>query len=266
VIRFRLSLRALAIAGALSLPLLPPQGAAADPVQNGRLQPPRAHRPPRADPPGVLPQAEPHPNATAGLGMPYPGTPIDVTTYHYDDFRTGWNSAETDLTVATVSSDKFGLLKTLKVDGNVFAQPLLVSNFVMPDGTTLDVLIVATGHDSVYAYNARNYALLWQVSLGTPQATADVGCYDVRPEYGISGTPVIVRSAAGTAAIYLVAATEPTPFSFQTELHALDLATGADLQPPVPIAPSCRTASKTRSAPTRTSATSGGCGSEATSG
>ena len=177
-------------------------------------------------------------DAAAGLGRVYGGTPIDVLTYHYDTDRTGWNRRETDLTPASVASAKFGLLKTLNVDGNVFAQPLLVSGFVMPDGTTHDVLVIATGHDSVYAYDAQSYALLWHVSLGKAQLTSDVGCGDVQPEYGISGTPVILRSGAGAATLYLVAATEPSAFSFHTQLHALDLGTGQDVTAPVEIEPS----------------------------
>ena len=175
---------------------------------------------------------------TASRAQVYGGTPIDVLTYHNDGFRTGWNQSETDLTPASVGSASFGLLTNLNVDGNVFAQPLLVSGFVMPDGSTHDVLVIATGNDTVYAYDAQTFALLWQVSLGTPQATADVGCADVQPTYGISSTPVVLRSGAGAATIYLVAATEPAPLSFQTQLHALDLQTGLDITPPVQIAPS----------------------------
>ena len=167
----------------------------------------------------------------------YGGTPVDVLGYHYDNYRTGWNQTETDLTPATVGSSNFGLLQTLAVDGNVFAQPLLVTNYVMPDQSTHDVLIVATGHDSVYAFDAQSYALLWHVSLGTSQSTSDVGCGDVKPEYGISSTPVIIRKGK-KATIYLVAATEPSKFTFQTQIHALDVGTGADVIAPVSIAPS----------------------------
>ena len=108
----------------------------------------------------------------------------------------------------------------------------------LPDGSTHDVLIVATGHDSVYGFDAQTYAVLWQVSMGTPQATRDVGCGDVQPEYGISSTPVILRSAANAATIYLVAATEPSSFSFHTKLHALNVADGTDVTPPVELSPS----------------------------
>jgi len=196
------------------------------------------HTPPVKVVPSLLPPTELMPDFAAGLAKTYSGTKTDVTTYHYDLNRTGWNPTETDLTVASVSSGKFGLLATLKVDGNVFAQPLLVSNFVMPDGSTHDVLIIATGHNSVYAYDAQTYTLLWQVNLGKPQSTEDVGCNDVKPEYGISSTPVILRSKANAATLYLVAATEPSPFSFHTQLHALDLGSGADMVAPVEISPS----------------------------
>lgn len=174
----------------------------------------------------------------------YSGTPTDVLTYHYDALRTGWNPSETDLTPASVASTKFQQLMTLNVDGNVLAEPLLVANYGFPDGSTHDVLIVATGHDTVYAYDANSYALLWQVSLGTSQSSGDVGCGDVQPEYGINSTPVIVRNG-GTATIYVVAAIEPASMSFHHMLHALDLGTGQDLITPVEIAPVAHTKSGT---------------------
>jgi hypothetical protein len=195
----------------------------------------RSHRPAHAAPVSTLPASK----ALPGKWKPYSGTPIDVLDYHYDTYRTGWNQRETDLTPTAVSSSKFGLLTKLNVDGNVFAQPLLVSGFMFPDGSTHDVLIVATGNDTVYAYDANTYAVLWQVSLGTAQSTNDVGCGDVQPEYGITSTPVIVRNG-NTATLYVVSATENTPFNFVSQLHALNLATGADAMPPVTIAPSAK--------------------------
>jgi hypothetical protein len=195
------------------------------------------HRAPFTPTPSTLPSPHFVGNASTRLKRPYGGTPTDVTTYHYDTSRTGWNQTETDLTPASVVSSKFGLLATLNVDGNVFAQPLLVTNFPV-NGARHDVLIIATGHDTVYAFDAQTYAVLWQVSLGTSQSTNDVGCGDVHPEYGISSTPVIVRHSANRATLYLVAATEPSQGQFVSTLHALDLATGADSMTPVVIAPS----------------------------
>ncbi|MBV9063557.1 MAG: hypothetical protein JOY77_11615, partial [Alphaproteobacteria bacterium] len=130
-------------------------------------------------------------------------------------------------------------LTTLNVDGNVIAQPLMISNFQMPDNSVHNVLLVVTGHDSVYAFDAQTYAQLWKVSMGTPQSTGDVGCGDIKPEYGISSTPVVVRNG-NSATVYLVAATEPAHLSFHTQLHALDLGTGADVTAPVEIAPQAK--------------------------
>jgi len=196
------------------------------------------HRAPHAPLPSTLPAPREIGDPATRLKRPYGGTPIDVTTYHYDLNRTGWNPTETDLTPATVASSNFGLLETLKVDGNVLAQPLLVSGFVLPDNSTHDILIIATGHDSVYAFDTQTYAKLWQVSLGTAQSYTDVGCGDVRPEYGISSTPVIVRTAANAATLYVVAATEPSSGQFVSTLHALNLATGADATTPAIVDPS----------------------------
>ncbi len=201
-------------------------------------KPLRQHRAPHAPLPSSLPAPQLTGDPATRLQRPYSGTPIDVTTYHYDVKRTGWNPGETDLTPASVASAKFGLLATLNVDGNVLAQPLLVSGFVMPDGSSHDVLIIVTGHNTVYAFDAKTYAVLWQINLGTPQSSNDVGCGDVLPEYGISSTPVIVRTASNAATVYLVAATEPTPFQFVSTLHALNLGTGNDAVTPTVIAPS----------------------------
>ncbi len=204
-------------------------------AQNGTRQATRSNTiRPSALP--ALPDKGVHPHAAAGLARTYSGTPIDVLNYHYDTYPTGWNGRETDLTPASVASASFGLLTTIPVDGNVFAQPLMVSQVTLPSGDTHNVLIVATGHNSVYAFDAQSYATLWQVSLGTPQASGDVGCSDVQPEYGISSTPVIVRNGNG-GTIYVVSATEPASMSFHTQLHALDLLTGKDIVAPRELDP-----------------------------
>lgn len=208
-------------------------------ARNGTPKPMQSHTGPRV-PPHALPGLHFVKSPGEALKRHYGGTPIDVLTYHYDQGRTGWNPSETDLTPASVSSGNFGQIATLDVDGNVLAQPLLVSGFKMPDGSTHDVLIVVTGNNSVYAFDADNYSILWKVNLGAAQLSTDVGCGDVVPEYGISSTPVIVRNGPGSATLYLVAATEPNYLSFHTQLHALDLGTGADIVTPVEIAPQAK--------------------------
>ena len=49
----------------------------------------------------ALPARGLHPKAAQGLKRIYSGTPTDVLRYHNDNYPTGWNQAETDLTPAT---------------------------------------------------------------------------------------------------------------------------------------------------------------------
>ena len=49
-----------------------------------------------------------------------------VTTYHNDNYRTGWNQHESVLTPANVTNKTFGRLQTVKLDDQVDAQPLVV--------------------------------------------------------------------------------------------------------------------------------------------
>src|SRR5713226_8852361 len=74
-----------------------------------------------------------------------------VTTYHNDNFRTGWNSNETVLTPANVNATQFGALASVAVDDQVDAQPLLVPgvNFTVGGHQgTHDVVYVVTGNDT----------------------------------------------------------------------------------------------------------------------
>ncbi len=53
-------------------------------------------------------------------------SPQDVLTYHGDNLRTGWFSAEIVLTASNVNAQSFGLLQTVPLDGKVDAEPLVV--------------------------------------------------------------------------------------------------------------------------------------------
>ena len=73
-----------------------------------------------------------------------PGT--DVLTYHNDTSRTGANLNETTLTPQNVNASSFGKLFSYKVDGQVYAQPLEVSQVRMGDGKVHNVMFVATAN------------------------------------------------------------------------------------------------------------------------
>jgi hypothetical protein len=161
----------------------------------------------------------------------------DVLTSRNDTARSGVQSHETILTPANVSTPAngqpgFGLLRTLSVDGAVCAQPLYVSaanayvNGVLQGRKNL--LVVATEHDSVYCYDADSGALYWQKSLLLPgeQPSDSLGCTDLQPENGVTGTPVIDRTAGPNGTIYVVSFAKSSAGNYTYRLNALDLGTG----------------------------------------
>ncbi len=166
----------------------------------------------------------------SGGGSPLPGTAtVDVTTYHNDNARTGQNLRETVLTHTNVSSATFGKLAFYSVDGKVDAQPLVLSLAV--GGETHSVVVIATEHDSVYAFDVNSGSKLWQVSLlGTGETTSDDrSCSQVVPEIGVTSTPVIDRNAGAHGTIWLVAMSTDGAGHYFQRLHALDVTTGAEL-------------------------------------
>jgi hypothetical protein len=158
----------------------------------------------------------------------------EVLTYHNDNQRTGDNLSEVTLTPANVNAATFGKVGQVAVDGAVYAQPLYKANLLIPGQGVHNVVFVATEHNSVYAFDADNFALLWHDSLINPLApastlsTSDVQNNAISPEIGITGTPVIDPS---NNTIYVVDTAKTTagkaPVVFD-QLHALDLATGAE--------------------------------------
>jgi hypothetical protein len=155
---------------------------------------------------------------------------VDVTTYKNDLNRSGQNPAESTLTLANVASSTFGLMRLLPVDGRVDAQPLYLSALSVAGGT-FNTVFVATEHDSVYAFDSDSGAILWQVSLlGKAEMPSDArGCNQVVPEIGITSTPVIDRTAGAHGTIYVVAMSIDSGSNYHQRLHALDVATGAEL-------------------------------------
>jgi hypothetical protein len=154
-----------------------------------------------------------------------------VLTYHNDDRRDGAYTQEVTLTPSNINSKQFGKLISYPVDGQVYAQPLYVPQLNI-NGSTHDVVFVATENNSVYAFDADatsgNPTTFWQVNLGPPVPVYDSG--GPWPAVGILSTPVI---DATTNTIYLVAHVSNANPWYQ--LHALDITTGKDKTNPVAI-------------------------------
>jgi hypothetical protein len=152
---------------------------------------------------------------------PTPSASASVLTYHNDGQRTGLNANETILNPSNVNASSFGKVFSYPVDGQVYAQPLVVAGLSNIAGGTHNVVFVATEHNSVYAFDADHLSsnALWQKNLGPSVPSNAVE--GVAPEKGITGTPVI---DGATDTLYVVAETQGGVY----KLHALDLHTGSE--------------------------------------
>ena len=99
-------------------------------------------------------------------------------------------------------------VQSLKLDGEVFASPIVVRGLT----------IVATEQDTVYAFD-QSYRQVWRRSLGSPSSAEERQCGDINP-LGITGTPVY---DATTNHVLLVA---EHGGSVRHELYALDAGSG----------------------------------------
>ncbi len=160
-----------------------------------------------------------------------------MTTSQYDNARTGANVRESILSPKNVNERRFGKVASLPVDGDVYAQPLYLPGVDIPDKGLHNVLFIATEHDSVYAFDAdrRSTKPLWHRSLlpsgrsAAPVAESDSLCPFIRPEIGITSTPVI---DPGTGTLYVLTrakvGTSASTVRYVQQLHALAVSDGAE--------------------------------------
>jgi hypothetical protein len=181
--------------------------------------------------------------------------PIEILTNRFDNNRSGVNAEETTLRAGTddapgnVDPSRFGKLFTRTVDGDLYAQPLIVNGLTI-GGTPRDsVVFLATSRNWVYCYDAEDpdaYVPLWTRQLGPAVPRNEIRWTPEEPddqylnfgsEIGITSTPVIAREAEG-GAIYVVAKTISGSHEkavYDHKLHALDLLTGQNRVDPVSI-------------------------------
>ncbi|HEY6763569.1 MAG TPA: hypothetical protein VI386_02250 [Candidatus Sulfotelmatobacter sp.] len=156
-----------------------------------------------------------------GLSAALASGQTTVTTYHYDNYRTGWNSAETKLTPSNVNSSSFGMLHNVGLDDQVDAQPLLMSGVNITAGSqqgTHDVVYVVTANDTVYAIDQHSGAILLSPNFGRP-VRYPLGCVNNGPNVGITSTPVI--DPASNTLYVMVYTLETAGPAYR--IHALDL-------------------------------------------
>jgi len=166
----------------------------------------------------------------------------NVLTQHNDAARTGANLQETQLTPAIVKAG-FGKLFSLTVDGQIYAQPLVVNGVDIPGKGVHNVVYLVTMKNNVYAFDADNPdqdCPLWKRNLGKPVPYqmiplnwgSVVGLYNIKPFIGITSTPVI-DPASGR--MWVSVKTMVSDDDLRYYLYSLDIRTGAVVATSQPI-------------------------------
>jgi outer membrane protein assembly factor BamB len=163
---------------------------------------------------GACARSAPQPAAPTAAAV----TLVDQTSVmSADTLRTGWYSDEPLLDPTTVSSPYFGQIFDTLVDGQIYAQPLYANG----------AMFVATETNNIYALDPATGAVRWTRQLATPWNAADVGCGNLAPTVGVTGTPAIDTT---TETAYLLSKTyaggQSGPAAWFA--HAIDLTTGAE--------------------------------------
>jgi hypothetical protein len=140
-----------------------------------------------------------------------------------DDRRTGWYPDEASLSPALVSGAGFAQRFSTPVQGQVYAQPLVYKNS----------LFVATEENWIYRMDPESGAIAWARQVATPWNPADIGCGDLTPWIGITGTPVI-DEATDTAYFFSKTYASGTSGPAAWYAHAVSVITGEE-RPNFPV-------------------------------
>jgi hypothetical protein len=189
----------------------------------------------------------------AALPSLSPPPPADVLTQHSDSARTGSDLNEIRLKPAELQAGRFGRLFEWTVDGEIYAQPLYVSQ-VPRNGTLVNLSVVATMNNSVYAFIAPPAdssakppgEFLWKVDqtkLGPPlpdnflPMSWTILGRNIHGTIGIVSTPVVDRPL-GRVFVTVKTGTRGPHHAWQVHywLYALDLLSG-DIKGSIEINP-----------------------------
>jgi hypothetical protein len=152
----------------------------------------------------------------------------DEVTSSQNNLRTGWDANEPGLAPVDdggpVGGATFGQLFEAKLDGQIYAQPIVAGQTV----------IVATETNHVYGLNAATGAVEWSDYLGPAEPASALNCDDLSPDVGITSAPVY-DSVSGN--IYLVGVVNDGPTQAQPHVYtyAINAQSGA-IQPGWPVA------------------------------
>ncbi|MFD7371149.1 Ig-like domain-containing protein [Streptomyces mirabilis] len=142
----------------------------------------------------------------------------DQTTQGIDNLRTNWDQNEAGLSPAVVQSSAFGRLFATKLDGQIYAQPLVLG----------DQVIAVTESNTVYGLDRATGAIEWSKNYGPAWPASAIGCGDLTPNVGATATPVYDPA---TNALYFTTKVDDGTSTHRHPtwlMHAVDPASGAE--------------------------------------
>ncbi|KQW17689.1 choice-of-anchor D domain-containing protein [Streptomyces sp. Root369] len=142
----------------------------------------------------------------------------DQTTQGIDNLRTNWDQNESGLSPAVVQSSAFGQLFATKLDGQIYAQPLVLG----------DQVIAVTESNTLYGLDRTTGAIEWSKNYGPAWPASAIGCGDLVPNVGATATPVY---DSATDSLYFTTKIDDGTSTHRHPkwlMHAVDPASGAE--------------------------------------
>lgn len=142
----------------------------------------------------------------------------DQNTQGVDNLRTNWDQDESSLSPAIVQSSSFGRLFATKLDGQIYAQPLVLG----------DQVIAVTESNTLYGLDRTTGAIEWSKNYGPAWPASAIGCGDLVPNIGATATPVYDPS---TNSLYFTTKVDDGTSTHRHPkwlMHAVDPASGAE--------------------------------------
>ncbi|WP_329246734.1 choice-of-anchor D domain-containing protein [Streptomyces canus] len=152
------------------------------------------------------------------IGLVASSAQADQTTQGVDTLRTNWDQNEAGLSPAVVQSSAFGRLFATKLDGQIYAQPLVLG----------DQVIAVTESNTLYGLDRTTGAIEWSKNYGPAWPASAIGCGDLVPNVGATATPVY---DSATDSLYFTTKIDDGTSTHRHPkwlMHAVDPASGAE--------------------------------------
>ncbi|MEU0209470.1 Ig-like domain-containing protein [Streptomyces canus] len=152
------------------------------------------------------------------IGLVASSAQADQTTQGVDNLRTNWDQSESALSPAVVQSSAFGRLFATKLDGQIYAQPLVLG----------DQVIAVTESNTLYGLDRTTGAIEWSKNYGPAWPASAIGCGDLAPNVGATATPVY---DSATGSLYFTTKVDDGTSTHRHPkwlMHAVDPASGAE--------------------------------------